>query len=36
VMRATAQAVERDWEARLGEQRLAEFRDTLTVLLEPS
>jgi DNA-binding MarR family transcriptional regulator len=33
VVRATAQAVERDWETRLGQQRLAEFRDTLTTLL---
>jgi DNA-binding MarR family transcriptional regulator len=33
VMRATAQAVERDWETQLGAERLAEFRDTLNALL---
>jgi DNA-binding MarR family transcriptional regulator len=33
VMRAGAQSIERDWEARLGQEKLAEFRDILVTLL---
>jgi DNA-binding MarR family transcriptional regulator len=32
-MRASALALEDDWRRRLGPDRLAEFRDTLTILL---
>jgi len=32
-MRATSQALEHDWERRIGRDRLTEFRGTLTVLL---
>jgi DNA-binding MarR family transcriptional regulator len=35
VMRASAQSLEREWEARLWEHELAGFRDTLTLLLDP-
>ena len=35
VMRSSAVALEQDWAARLGEERLAEFRATLLVLLDP-